>query len=387
METGQYISSIRLAESPAALENVAQKVVSAKIRLLYSQLLIGLAGSFTCATIIFWSIPSSSIPLIKEWYVGMIIITLFRILLFMRYVNHCKKSPVCTKPYIYIFFITALMTGVNWGLLGSVMMPPSDHISQMIIVIIIAGVSAGAAQSLQSNLILSIIYLTIVVLPLATWTFMHNEPGYFFLGISLITYLFFSLTSTWRGNKILTKSLQFHFENIILTETLEKEATHDAATELFNRRYLNVTLPRELKRIVREKTALCFAMIDVDHFKSINDTYGHDAGDEVLKKISQILKKHFRESDMVCRFGGDEFVIVSLNIYINDMVHKLEAIQKELRNKSLKIQNAVIPSITLSIGVSEAPRQAVNMKELLTITDKALYAAKKSGRDRIVVEN
>lgn len=147
-KTSHYISSLVYTECSFAAENIAQNVISAKFRLLYSQLAIALAGSFACATIIYFSIPFSSIPSLKPWYLGMIILTFLRLLLLIHYNKHSQTSSLCPKPYIYLFFITALLTAINWGLLGSFMMPLHDPLSQMIIVIVIAGISAGSAQSL-----------------------------------------------------------------------------------------------------------------------------------------------------------------------------------------------------------------------------------------------
>ncbi len=173
--------------------------------------------------------------------------------------------------------------------------------------------------------------------------------------------------------------------NIKLRQALEEMSLKDALTDLFNRRYLNDFLPRELHRIQRDKGSLIVAMFDIDDFKKINDTFGHKAGDEVLKCIGKLLNQYFRASDMACRFGGEEFLVVMLSDDLNAAVLKLERLRESIKNEEVVFQGRVLPKTVLSIGVAKAPQDGITDDALIDAADQALYIAKQSGKDRIEI--
>lgn len=171
--------------------------------------------------------------------------------------------------------------------------------------------------------------------------------------------------------------------NIDLRESLRELSLRDALTGLFNRRYLNETLPRELVRVLREKNTLCVGMLDIDDFKKFNDTAGHDAGDEVLKLIGSLLKQNFRESDLPCRFGGEEFLVIMLTSDLQSAVKRMNQFRTKIKNESLFFKGRLLPKITISIGVAEAPQHGNNIEDILRAADEALYIAKQNGKDRV----
>lgn len=178
--------------------------------------------------------------------------------------------------------------------------------------------------------------------------------------------------------------LRLCLRNIFLKESLSEQVIQDPLTGLFNRRYLDATLPVMIRRTIRNSKILCVAMVDIDFFKKINDTYGHDAGDEVLKYIGNYLKTNMRESDTACRFGGEEFVII-MESQIKDAVTRLQKISKDISAARLVVNDKTLPPVTISVGIAEAPTHAHNADEMLRLADEALYKAKSSGRNRIEI--
>lgn len=168
-----------------------------------------------------------------------------------------------------------------------------------------------------------------------------------------------------------------------MRETLYEQANHDPLTGLFNRRYMDETLTRELQCTFREHKSLSVAMLDLDFFKKFNDTNGHEAGDEILKFIGALLIKNFRESDVACRFGGEEFLVIMGNTNISDAYKRLEEIRNEVKSGEVFFNGRLLPSITISIGVAEAPADGDTAKDLISAADIALYSAKQAGRDRV----
>ena len=172
--------------------------------------------------------------------------------------------------------------------------------------------------------------------------------------------------------------------NIRLREALRAQSIKDPLTGLYNRRYLEETLDREIRRAVRAEQALGILMLDLDHFKKFNDTYGHDAGDTVLRDTALFLEKSIRAEDIVCRFGGEEFVIILPTADLSAAHARGERIRSKLCELSVRHQGQPLGVITVSVGVAALPLHGTSPKELLEAADAALYSAKREGRDRVV---
>lgn len=168
----------------------------------------------------------------------------------------------------------------------------------------------------------------------------------------------------------------------LLQSKLREQAIRDSLTNLFNRRYLEETLDRELARAARESYPVCVIMMDLDHFKKINDTYGHEAGDQVLKAIADTLAEETRRGDFACRYGGEEFVVVMPNINSNVAYERAEKIRETLN--SLYVPYGIYGlTTTVSMGIACYPTHGQTRKAILRAADKAMYAAKDAGRDHI----
>ena len=180
------------------------------------------------------------------------------------------------------------------------------------------------------------------------------------------------------------EGIKLSLSNLKLREIMREQATHDPLTGLFNRRYLNDTLPRELSHARRNKTQICIAMLDIDHFKHFNDTFGHEAGDLMLRELGSALRENICKSDIACRFGGEEFVLVLLDSPLEASRQLLARICMHVKDLQIRYAEQLLGKMTLSVGLAEAPENGLTADELLSAADKALYAAKREGRDRIV---
>jgi diguanylate cyclase (GGDEF)-like protein/PAS domain S-box-containing protein len=173
--------------------------------------------------------------------------------------------------------------------------------------------------------------------------------------------------------------------NLNLREALRQQSIHDPLTGLYNRRFLEESLNRELARCKRKGATFAVLMIDVDHFKRFNDTYGHDAGDEALCAISAALRESTREADVVCRFGGEEFLVLLPDTDLAGATALAKRIVECIRRMEITHNGKTLPSITASLGLAMYPQNGETVKSLIQSADMALYAAKGAGRDRIVV--
>lgn len=171
---------------------------------------------------------------------------------------------------------------------------------------------------------------------------------------------------------------------IVLQQALSRFSYEDALTGLKNRRYLDEMLTREIGLAHRNHTALAVMICDIDYFKQLNDCYGHPAGDEVLKNVARLLHTTFRKTDIICRFGGEEFVVVMPAATLADCHERTERLRLSMASQEFIYGEASIGSVTLSAGVSALSTQNDDPDSLLHRADTALYQAKASGRNRVM---
>jgi len=173
--------------------------------------------------------------------------------------------------------------------------------------------------------------------------------------------------------------------NLRLRDSLRDRSIRDALTGLYNRRYLEETLDREFGRAERSNQAVSIMVIDIDHFKRFNDQRGHEAGDAVLAHIGRLLAEFFRTSDIPCRYGGEEFVVVLPDAAISNAVHRAETLRDVVSAQTVEHRGTLLGPVTLSIGVASFPTNGSQPDEVLRSADAALYLAKKQGRNRVSV--
>lgn len=185
--------------------------------------------------------------------------------------------------------------------------------------------------------------------------------------------------------RTVSEQIALAITNLSLREKLQNQSMRDPLTGLFNRRYLEESFEREIMRASRYHHSIGTIMLDMDHFKHINDTYGHDAGDYVLQMISKVLLENVRGSDIVCRYGGEEMVVILPELSLENTYERAEIIRLEIMQLQLQHKAQSLGPLTASLGVAVFPRHGVNSKDIIYAADTALYRAKKSGRNRVAI--
>jgi diguanylate cyclase (GGDEF)-like protein/PAS domain S-box-containing protein len=170
-----------------------------------------------------------------------------------------------------------------------------------------------------------------------------------------------------------------------LRETLRDQSIRDSLTGLFNRRFMQESLDRELQRARRKKRPLSVVFLDLDHFKRFNDTFGHDAGDTVLRRMAEVFRQHFRGDDVVCRYGGEEFAIILPESAFKDAAKRANLLRAQIKKLKVRHQDQILDPVTLSIGVAAFPEHGSTPEEILQAADQSLYRSKTEGRDRVTV--
>jgi diguanylate cyclase (GGDEF)-like protein len=173
-------------------------------------------------------------------------------------------------------------------------------------------------------------------------------------------------------------------ETELLHAKLREQALRDALTGLHNRRYLFEVAPGLIELARRQGTALAFVLLDIDHFKALNDVFGHGGGDAVLQGLAQLLGQHLRRSDVLARMGGEEFVIVMPDVDTEAAVASAERLLELFRNLRVPYRSKELPRCTFSAGVAAFPEHGDSLEQLVRVSDKAMYAAKAGGRARVM---
>jgi diguanylate cyclase (GGDEF)-like protein/PAS domain S-box-containing protein len=179
--------------------------------------------------------------------------------------------------------------------------------------------------------------------------------------------------------------LTLAISNLKLRETLKHESIHDPLTGLFNRRYMEESLKREIFRAHRQEQSVGVIMIDIDHFKQFNDTFGHDAGDKVLRELASFLQINIRNSDIACRYGGEELLLILPDASLADTQHRAEQLRQGVKQLQVEYHHQLLNRITISLGVACFPKEGLTGEVIIQAADMALYHAKKLGRDRVAV--
>jgi diguanylate cyclase (GGDEF)-like protein/PAS domain S-box-containing protein len=182
---------------------------------------------------------------------------------------------------------------------------------------------------------------------------------------------------------VLSEQVSLALGNLKLKETLRNQSICDPLTGLFNRRYMEESLEREFSRANRNKSSVAIVMMDLDHFKRFNDTFGHQAGDTLLRTLGDFLKRNTRGQDIACRYGGEEFALVLTDSNFAGALHRAEVLRQQVKQLSVEYAGQLLGAVSVSMGVAVFPDHGTTMGDVLRAADQALYVAKREGRDRV----
>lgn len=223
-------------------------------------------------------------------------------------------------------------------------------------------------------------YLGVIINPLA----ILNQLLFFAAFGVMSSYLFKKDYQQQMEKEDLITELQAAYQQLcVYNAQVEELANTDPLTGLYNYRYFTERLNKELEISKRFNRLLSLIIIDIDHFKDFNDTYGHPAGDQALKEAARVFRQNIRDKDVLCRYGGEEFLILLPSTGIEEAFKCAERIREAIQHQSVKINETVTENITISGGVACYPMDAGNGDQLLRIADEVLYSAKHKGRNKI----
>ena len=242
-------------------------------------------------------------------------------------------------------------------------------------------------------IVLSVVALIgLIVMTSSSTIFAVLSTALFGIGYLLVTYYVMDIFNLWIPIVLPTVAIIIAFALSYLAKYLIKSrdfeyqyklATIDGLTELYNHRYFQETLRNQLEISKRYEQPLSLIIVDIDYFKKFNDTYGHQAGDAVLKQVAQILKKNSRATDFVCRYGGEEMSIILPNTNSEEALFNATRLNKAIAEVDFHINNTTNAKVTISVGVATYPSAGETPEEIIESADKGLYYAKEHGRNQV----
>ena len=296
-----------------------------------------------------------------------------------------KASDIYEKLNHNIFIGSALFTALTWGTVAAyILVQDGEQKAQLLMTICTAGFCSGGVISFVPERRLSILYNLLMLLPAATIILMKG--GNLALAAAIFLYSAYLVLITLRGNDEYWTALENEFLLEKKSEELRQASRTDVLTNIFNRRHFDELFHLTLGLCARRGSPLTLIICDIDHFKTINDTFGHLAGDEYLKLIGRCLQNVFRrETDVAGRYGGDEFVILLPDEDTAASRELTECFRSKVAGAILDYNGANIQS-TVSLGMTCCiPHAGQSPETFIERADTALYMAKNAGRNRVVV--
>ena len=321
------------------------------------------------------------------WLAVMIIVNIVRMILTFNYQRYPATDTATVNKRLTQFRLGLIISGLLWGATSILMFPP-DHLQhQMFVVFVLTGMSAGVIVSYSVDLVSAIAYTLITLTPILIRLFLAGDNISITMSISGVLYLIFLVVSIRNINGNLIENITLRLGAVEREKEIKQLAFYDSLTNLPNRRLLLDRLNHALVMSLRTGRRGALLFLDLDHFKMLNDTLGHDMGDLLLKQVAERLIGCVRESDTVARLGGDEFVVVLEDLSEDhaEAVTQVEIIGNQITtslNRPYQLDAYEYYS-TPSIGIAMFGDHGKSHEELLKHADIAMYQAKKAGRNRL----
>lgn len=381
--------------------SVKETVFQDRVKILHDYLLTtALPATLICSSILLVGLyDHSSKTVLVSWYVAILAVSLLRIGLLWLY----KRNPANGRLHLNLFILGSTIAAVVWGYAGVALISLNNINDLILTLVIIAGITAGASQTLQASRAANFMFIIFATLPISVSLVLEDQRIYLVLSMAIFSYMIFMLELAQKGFIQLSDSMRLRHINTLLVsrltdtnshllneisehiktqEELDYLATHDNLTELPNRHHFQTLFNRALTRSQTKSGKFTVLFIDIDHFKSVNDSYGHYTGDALLYQVAGRLKKNLRSNDTIARVGGDEFVILLEHTqdgeeFIEEFVNRLH----RAFSTPFHVHKHTL-TVTLSMGISIYPDDGETKNVLLKKADIALYRAKDKGRNR-----
>lgn len=373
-----------LALTPGQDPQIADKVHTDRLRLLFRQSFLATWGSFGAACMLVWlHWDHGDHQVIRTWLTLLGCSSVLRLVMFLVYF----RSPVSQRTpqrWERVYWITLLLTGGIWGIGALMLMVKDDMLSQAITLLFTVGMAGSAVSTYSAYRSMTLTAIGLVLLPSTLWLLLQPLPMQRGLALSTLMFTVFVI----RATRELSNALQTSFELTHEMAEAHRIAAHAAQTDVLtginNRRAFFERADQLLSYCQRHQHPLCVLVMDLDHFKAINDTHGHHVGDMVLRQVGALLQTSFRAADLCGRLGGEEFAMVLADVPIDAGLTMAEQLRNDIAQLAVELPHGPRIQVTASLGVVAANLGRDDLLALLQRADEAMYRAKAAGRNRVI---
>lgn len=376
------IESLALASGQDPL--ITDKVHTDLLQLLFRQSFMATFGSLIAACMLgwlHWGLADQSV--ISTWLMLLGCSSVVRLVMFLAYF----RAPVSQRTpqrWERVYWITLVTSASIWGVGALMLMVKDDLLSQAITLLFVVGMAGSAVSTYSAYRSMTLSAIGLLLLPCAIWLLFQPLPMQ--KGLALATLLFSVFVN--RATRELSHALQTSFRLTHEMAQAHRIASHAAQTDVLtginNRRAFLERADQLLSYCQRHQHPLCVLVMDIDHFKNINDTYGHHAGDMALSQVGALLQTSFRAADLSGRLGGEEFAMVLADTPLQAGLNMAEQLRQDIAQLMVELPTGQTLQITASLGVASARLESDDLPTLLQRADEAMYRAKAAGRNRVL---
>ena len=362
-------------------DHIQLKVQISRLDLLFKQSLPTILVSLVVVSLAAFGLKDRVASDVLSLWLGSVVgLSVIRALFLIAYIL-IKPEGVTILKWERPYFITLMAPVAAWGIGGAWAAHDAEAASRFLILFFLFGMAGGAqgAYSSVRYILLSCVYT--LLLPITILMLLSGSRIELYAALGSLLYAVMVLRNSALIHDAMSDARSLQFQLADEKSKVERLAMYDFLTGLHNRRAFEELAGATLKASRFQQRQCQLLMIDVDHFKSVNDRYGHATGDIVLKRVAATLNKLIRETDLSARFGGEEFIVFLPNAKRTTAVETAERIRKSIEQLDIKSEGESI-RVTISIGVSG---DSYDLNQLLGEADRALYQSKRDGRNRVTI--
>jgi len=360
---------------------IAEHVRADRLQQLFRQSVFAVAGSYFAALMLCWLCwERFNHDAVVGWLSILTASTLLRVGMFVAY-SRSPESQRIPQRWELRYWITLVLSAGVWGIGAFVVMPADDLLSQALVMLFTVGMSVAAVSCYSAYRDMTLVSIALVLLPCTVWLLFQPSSTQVGMAISALIFACFVVSATRKLSDALEQAFRLTREMERAHSISNYAAQTDDLTGLKNRRAFFEGAQELFSQCRRGHRPLCALMLDMDHFKQINDTFGHQAGDRVLQQIGGVITASFRASDLHGRMGGEEFAV----LLPDTRPEVAMAIAEQVVQAIASMKSEPVLRMTASVGIAFTQAYDQDLYHLMNRADEALYRAKALGRNQVAV--
>jgi len=360
---------------------IEEQVRTDRLHQLFRQSFAAIFGSYMAAAMLCWLCwERFDHTFMLVWLVLLGASSLLRIKMFLDWFR-CPNSERTPDRWERRYWLTLALSAGIWGAGALALMPTDDRLSQVLVMLFTVGMSVSAVSCYSAYRYMTLVSMGLVLLPCTLWLLFQPSPMQVGVAIAVLVFSTFVVSATRKLSDALEKAFRLSRQMERAHNLSTRAAQTDELTGLMNRRAFFEHAQVLYAQCRHKQQPLCVLMMDMDHFKQINDTYGHQAGDQVLRQIGGVISASFRKADVYGRLGGEEFAVLLPNTSLEAARDIAEQLVKSISG----LVAEPVKGLSASLGVAFTDAVDEDLHGLMNTADKALYRAKALGRNQVAV--